>query len=59
MRKWTATATTGYLYDGFELFAEVDGAGNRLAEYTYYPWVDNPHSVRVAGPPRVFRPHGF
>ena len=49
--KRKAVGTTRYLYDTFELFAEVDSAmGNRLAEYSYYPWTDVPHSVRVGGP---------
>jgi len=49
--KWKATANTRYVYDGFEIFAEVDAAtGNRIAEYTYYPWVDQPSSVRLGGP---------
>src|SRR5207245_304082 len=49
--KRKAAVTTRYVYDDFELFAEVDSAtGNRLAEYTYYPWTDVPHSVRIGGP---------
>jgi len=49
--KRKAAGTTRAIYDGDELFAEVDSAtGNRLAEYTYFPWIDNPHSVRVGGP---------
>jgi RHS repeat-associated protein len=49
--KQKASGTTRYLYDRVDLFAEVDAAtGNRLAEYTYYPLVDDPHSVRVGGP---------
>lgn len=49
--KRKVTGTTRIVYDEDELFAEVDSAtGNRLAEYTYYPWVDNPHSVRIGGP---------
>jgi len=49
VRTSTSTATTRYLYDGHDLFAEVDGGGNRLAEYTYYPGVDQPHSLRRRG----------
>jgi RHS repeat-associated protein len=39
--------TVRYLYDGDDLLMELDGAGSVLREYTYYPGVDNPHSVRV------------
>ena len=36
-----------YLYDGDDLLAELDGAtGQTIREYTYYPGVDQPHSVR-------------
>lgn len=49
VRKWSATATTRYLYDGDDLLAELDAAGNRIAEYTYYPGIDRPLSVRRAG----------
>lgn len=38
-----------YLYDGDDLFMELDGAGNVTREYTYYPGVDSPHSVRQGG----------
>ncbi|HEV8265796.1 MAG TPA: RHS repeat-associated core domain-containing protein [Gemmatimonadales bacterium] len=49
--KQKASGTTRYVYDRFELFAEVDSAtGNRLVEYTYYPGIDRPHSERVGGP---------
>jgi hypothetical protein len=37
---------TRYLYDGDDLLMEVDNAGNPVREYTYYPGVDQPHSVR-------------
>ena len=37
---------TRYLYDGDDLLMELDGAGNPIREYTYYPGVDRPHSVR-------------
>jgi RHS repeat-associated protein len=38
-----------YLYDGDDLLAELDGAtGQTIREYTYYPGVDRPHSVRAA-----------
>ena len=37
---------TRYLYDGDDLLMELDNAGNPIREYTYYPGVDQPHSVR-------------
>lgn len=46
VRKSTSSATRTYLHDGAELLVELDGAGSRVAEYTYYPGVDQPHSVR-------------
>ena len=36
-----------YLYNGYDLFLELDAAGNPVREYTYYPGVDRPHSVRM------------
>ena len=52
-RRVRRTAPNGtvvrYLYDGDDLLAELDGAtGQTIREYTYYPGVDRPHSVRVA-----------
>ncbi|HYR08210.1 MAG TPA: RHS repeat-associated core domain-containing protein, partial [Longimicrobium sp.] len=35
-----------YVYDGDDLVLEVDGAGNRIREYTYFPGIDRPHSMR-------------
>lgn len=46
VRRWTPTATSRYIWDGDDLVAEVDGSGNRVAEYTYYPGIDQPHSQR-------------
>lgn len=46
VRKSTATGTRTYVHDGHALLAELDADGNRIAEYTYYPGVDHPHSVR-------------
>jgi hypothetical protein len=40
---------TRYLYDGDDLLMELDGAGNPIREYTYYPAVDRPHSLRSGG----------
>jgi RHS repeat-associated protein len=46
VRKVAGTVTTRYVHDGDDLLAEVDANGNRIAEYTYYPGIDGPHSVR-------------
>jgi RHS repeat-associated protein len=48
-RKGTSAAMTNYIYDGEDLFAELNGSGALVAEYTYYPGVDKPHSVRRNG----------
>ncbi len=45
VRKTVGTVTTRFLWDGDALLMDLDSAGNRVAEYTYYPGVDNPHSV--------------
>jgi YD repeat-containing protein len=42
-------SVTRFLYDGDDLLMELDGAGNPIREYTYYPGVDRPHSVRSGG----------
>ena len=39
-------AVTHYVYDGDDLVLEVDGAGNRIRDYTYLPGIDQPHSMR-------------
>ncbi|HEX6041486.1 RHS repeat-associated core domain-containing protein [Longimicrobium sp.] len=39
-------AVTHFIYDGDDLALEVDGAGNLVREYTYYPGTDRPHSMR-------------
>jgi RHS repeat-associated protein len=48
-RKWTASATVGYVHDGENVVAEADGSGNRVVEYTNFPGIDNPHSMRRGG----------
>lgn len=44
-----AAGTRGYLWDGDDLFAELSAAGALTAEYTTYPGIDRPHSVRRGG----------
>jgi RHS repeat-associated protein len=50
----TTPSTTHYLWDGDDLVAELDGAGNPIREYAYYPGIDRPHSVRRASDGAVF-----
>ena len=35
-----------YVYDGDDLAAEVDANGSRIRTYTYWPGIDQPHSMR-------------
>jgi len=48
VRKTVGATTTRSIYDRDNLVAEVDGAApsTPLAEYTYYPGIDRPHSLR-------------
>jgi RHS repeat-associated protein len=46
-RTTAAGVTTRYLYDGDDLVAEVDASGNRIRTYTYWPGIDQPHSMRT------------
>jgi RHS repeat-associated protein len=48
VRKTLGSTTTRYVYSGDNLVAEVDGGTptTPLAEYTYYPGVDQPYSLR-------------
>jgi RHS repeat-associated protein len=38
--------TIDYVYDGDHLVLEVDGNGNLIREYTHFPGIDRPHSMR-------------
>jgi RHS repeat-associated protein len=49
VRKTVDGVVTRYLYDGHHVVAETDGAGVVKREYTYYPGVDQPHSMRTGG----------
>jgi RHS repeat-associated protein len=50
VRKASSSATlTRYVYDGQNLFMELDGSSAIVREYTYFPGVDEPHSVRQDG----------
>jgi len=48
VRKTSGSTATRYIYSGDNLVAEVDGGTptTPLAEYTYYPGVDQPYSLR-------------
>ena len=46
VRKTVNGTTTQYIYDGDNLVAELDGSGNLLREYSYYPGIDRPHAMR-------------
>ena len=46
VRKTVNGVMTRYLHDGDNLVVQTDGAGTRQLEFSYYPGVDHPHSVR-------------
>jgi RHS repeat-associated protein len=46
VRKTAPTGMLRYILDGHNLFMELDGSGNPVREYTYFPGVDQPHSMR-------------
>lgn len=47
VRRTVAGVTTRYRYDGDDLAAEVDGSGNRIRTYAYWPGIHHPHSKRT------------
>lgn len=50
-RRVTKTASgvvTNYQWDDDHVVAELDGAGNAIARYAFYPGVDKPHSVTTS-----------
>ncbi|MEX2157308.1 MAG: peptidoglycan DD-metalloendopeptidase family protein [Gemmatimonadales bacterium] len=48
VRKSTGGTMRHFLWEGDNLLAELDGAGTaKLAEYSYYPGLDNPHALIV------------
>ena len=48
VRKSVAGTTTRYFYDGDNLYAQTDGAGNLARIYHYYPGVDTPAQMVLA-----------
>ncbi len=49
VRRTTNAGTARYVYDGSQIALEVDGSGNVVAEYSYFPGVDQPHTVKRGG----------
>ncbi|MDB4884649.1 MAG: repeat protein [Gemmatimonadetes bacterium] len=48
VRKTTNGTTTRYLYDGANLAMQLNALGVPELEFSYYPGVDHPHSLRQA-----------
>lgn len=48
VRKTKNGVVTRYLHDADQVVAELDAAGNVTRNYTWYPGVDRPHSLRTA-----------
>lgn len=50
IRKWSSTAgSVHYIWDGSQLAAEANGSGAITQTYTYYPGIDQLHSVTSGG----------
>jgi RHS repeat-associated protein len=51
VKKTSTSGTVEYLWDGDQIIAEVRGSGSGavVRAYTYYPGVDQPRSVMMAG----------
>ena len=49
IRKATPAGTTTWVYDGDQVAMELDGSGNKRAEYSYYPGVDRPYRMIRGG----------
>ncbi len=49
VRKSVNGASTFTLWGDDDLLAELDASGNRIVEYSYYPGIDRPHSMRRRG----------
>lgn len=49
VRRTLNGVTTRFLFDGHHVVAETDAAGTVTREFTYYPGVDRPHSMRTGG----------
>lgn len=49
VRKTVSGVATGYIYDGDQVVIELDANRQPVVEYTYYPGIDQPHSMRRGG----------
>jgi RHS repeat-associated protein len=49
VRKTVNGTAIGYLYTGADLYMEVDGSGNPVTEYAYWPSVDAPFAMSKGG----------
>jgi RHS repeat-associated protein len=49
VRKTASGITTGYLYGGADLLMDLDGSGNPVTEYAYWPGVDAPFAMSKGG----------
>jgi RHS repeat-associated protein len=50
VKKTTGGIGRYFLWDGDQLLSELDGTGTaQIAEYSYYPGLDNPHALIVGG----------
>jgi len=47
VKRTQGSAVTWSIYDGDDLLLELDGSGIVLREYTMYPSIDAPHSLRA------------
>ncbi len=52
--KTVGATTTYFLWDGDDLVMELDGTGNPLREYSYYPGIDRPFAVRRSSDGAMF-----
>lgn len=50
--------TRYYLWDNRQIASEMDGAGNTLVEYSYYPGTDNLHAVSTPDGNVYYAAHG-
>ena len=53
VRKTDSTAVYKYVYDGDQLLT-IDSAGTRLRTFSYYPGVDQPHSMITSANKRYY-----
>jgi RHS repeat-associated protein len=49
VRKWSTAGIVHYIWDGDQIIGEADASGTVAQTYTYYPGVDQPHSVTAGG----------